>query len=666
MPETDPIVAEINRKVEMDVQATARLYLQSQESIAFYFGNQWSKVSASGLVTTRPAPGEIRHTSNFIRPVTDRKISKLTSSRPIYAVTPSTGEPDDVKHATVTEGVLQFAHDVAEADRKIVDATWWACNSHRVWFKFFYNPFAGRRLSQPIMNVDLTTGQPTGEPLMDENGQPMMQYAYEGLPDLAVRTIFEMVWQQNIAHESQAKWCIEKQVMLCDEVEEQFGVRPEPEPIVADGQIFSRYAVEQMRGGAPAYENSSQYSNDQMCRLYTYWMLPCKKYPKGLAVIATSKQIVKRMDFPYEHGMLPFVGFSERHVGGSLYGNFVTHDLVPIQTNINIRRSQIMENCDLTACPPLMFQKGCGFNREQLNGMPGESWSYNGGGGVKEPYYANPGHLSSDAYKDLDASITEFYKVAESEVLTQAVSPDASWVAIQGRIEEDESVLGNTRAQMASALKRGAKMWLSNIRQFMPAGRIIRVVGKDKRSVVMQFAAEDVRPDFDVSVELEAGTRRSKTVKNATLMQLIQYIGDKRPEVMDRIIPLFEVGGLEAAFRESTEDQSFVDRQIERVKATGAPEPPQPYEKTERTASMMQLYLASSEYETTAEPARSAILQTWQLKQQKVTHDQQNQMMQMIAQSTMMAQAKGMSSAATGASPGLKGPLTEDASGPAM
>lgn len=658
MPELDSIVEEARRKVEADASARTFHDREVQQAVAFYFGNHWAKIGPAGaLISTRPAPGEIRETINLIRPVVDRKVAKLTAARPIYSVTPSTGEPEDVKHALVSEGVLTNAYAEAELDRKIVDATWWSCVSPRVWLKFFWDPFGGRRAARPAMNVDLSTGEPTGEPLLDQTGQPVMEYAYEGVAACEIRTHWEMVWPANVSHESKAKWCIEQSVALCDEIEERYNVRPPAEQIGASDRFFTRATVEQMRGlGASAEADYAQSSGDEFCKVKIYWYLPCKKYPKGLVAIIAGEMLVKRMDFPYEHGMLPFVGISERHAGGSLFGNFVVRDLVAPQININIRRSQITENADLAAAPMFMVPMGSGMNWGALDGSVAQIVNYTQTQG-KDPYWANPGQLSPDAYQDLEQAIKLFYKCAETEVLTQDVSADASAIAIQRRIEEDESVLGNSRASMSSALRRGAKMWLSNIKQFMPAERVMRVVGKDKRSAVYHFSADEVRPDFDVDVSLESGSKLSKTVKNATLMQLLQFAGKDNPVIAEKIVPLFEVGGLEAAFTEIQADQAFVERQIGRIKATGEPEPPLPYEVVSRTTEILRVFLTSAEYETWPEPARSALLQTWQAKSQRLQMEKQQEAMQMMAQAQVGADVKGTIAAGSGAS--MKGPLTD-------
>jgi len=304
-----------------------------------------------------------------------------------------------------------------------------------------------------------------------------------------------------------------------------------------------------------------------------------------------------------------------------------------------------MEHCDKATNPPFIHNIGDGFAPDDIDGMTGPVFQCMPD--ERPPFYASPGQLSPDVYKDLEQAEANFTAIAEQDVLASNMAPDASRAAIVKRIEEDESVLGTTRANITAALRRGYKLLMLVTKQYVDRERVVRIVGADNTAESIRITGEDIDPDIDVSVELESHTQLSRAARDAAVAQILPVIQDTNPDAVPDVIRSMEVSGLERIFEQGQDDVNLAERQIARVKETRAPEKPLPFENLAKSVQVLQGVL-KQEWELLDEPQATALTQMLAWKQEELMQQQQAQLMQQAQAAAIMAQTKGTNAAAFG------------------
>ena len=648
MPEEHPAVARVNALLEAASGELRALDTKTNRSLGFYFGEgQWKLWDGPIPWAPQPFEGERRLVINKWAESFDRRHAKLVAATPIWTVVPATGEVQDLRSAKLCERGIEWGWYVADGEEKYAQWLWWGGMGPRSWLKVAWLTDARRRQTRPMMDRDLVSGLPTGAPVMGPDGQPMMQEVYEGLPGLVVRSHYQMVWDPLATWEGDARWCIEVNLESCDEVKRRYGVRPEPDGADPGDRFWRRRFLEQLRAGT----TNTSYSGgpeEEVCEVREEWKVPCEQYPDGRRTVVTRSTILHEDKHPYEDKLLPYVGFSERRVGSSLYGETVGWRLFDPQQEVNIHHSSIREHCDTASNPMLRYERSQNVAITELEGgRSGKALAYDSTG-APMPDFAAPGQLSPDIWRYGDMVERDLAELGEIPYLAAKATGETSGKALIERIEEDDSVIGPTRMAVATALKRAGKMMLSRFKQFMPAPRIIRVVGKDHTIAVHKFSAEDVRPDFDVLVDLEAGTRTSKAVKTKVIMDLLPMAIQADPDLAMELARSLPVGGLERVLQRASIHVSFAERQIERVSMTKRAEPVRPGEKVDRSIKVWDPFLLSEDFEMLDEQAKAALLQTYQEKVMAQQQQQAAAAAAMAAQAQTMATVKGTQAAASG------------------
>lgn len=646
MADEKSLVSEIQRNVQARQNGLRRLDQEVIQSVAYALCNQWAEIHPDqGLWSPPQMRGEQRLTLPLIPRVLSTKLSRLTGSRPVWSATPQTAEQGSIHKAQLSIHALEWAWQVTDMDRKFQDWVWWALVSPRSWLKVAWDPNAGRAASRMLM--DPTTGLPVTDPY----GAPQTETVAEGMPEVTVVPYWSMIWPADCTWEGDARWCIHGQAMPVEVAEERWGVRPTAGNMDGTNRFWRMHTTEGLRASPGVYglTGASQESAEDMCIVYEYWVRPCKRYPGGLIATCSGDKLLgapRPLLESYHHGELPFCGISEQTVGSSIYGDWVIRRLIDAQDEINIRASQLSEHCRIASNPVWVRDALDGSNWEEMDGGIGRQIVSDLSRG-RGPHWESAGSLSPDVHADIAKFQDMFFRIAEAETLTQDMSPDSSGTAISARIEGDESLSGSTRSSIGFALRRSGKMMLQIFRQYVTEPRQVRILGTDARPIVAEFTGEQIDPDVDIRVTLESATKYNKTVKNDTIIRLLQTV-DPTPEMLEKVVPLLEVGGLEAAFREAAEDEEFVYRQITRVKRSLVPEGPLEYELLERTERVLRLYLNSSEFEELEDGQKAALVHTWRLKRAVLESMQAEMAMKLQEEDQARAAIKGKAAAARG------------------
>lgn len=309
-------------------------------NMAFYFGRQWAiwdKNTLANRLIEPPAPrNRVRLTTNKIKPIFRREITKLTKSEPQAFVVPNTTEPTDVAAAKVAENIAEWTFNVSNFNKARRTATFWMSLTG-------------------IGIIKTTCGKANGDILYE----PVVPFHFY------VPYIQEELLQAQ-------PYVIHARGYSPEAVYEKYGIEVKPDATTNGGSL------EQRMFAAMGIKNT--VGQQPITMVKEIWVKPCKNYPKGGLLVIADKKVVyaydstpketvegapaqdlenpvvnailgnvsqfSQTDFPFEHGEFPYHKFD--HVPtGQFFADSIIKDLIPLQKEYNRSRSQVLESKNL-------------------------------------------------------------------------------------------------------------------------------------------------------------------------------------------------------------------------------------------------------------------------------------------------------------------------------
>ena len=96
-----------------------------------------------------------------------------------------------------------------------------------------------------------------------------------------------------------------------------------------------------------------------------------RKYPNGRIITIAGGILVRDKPWPYSHGRCPYVRFFRYPVPNSNYFYSEIDQIIPLQMELNARKSQIVDIMSITANPPMLVNAASGIKPEKMTNEPG-------------------------------------------------------------------------------------------------------------------------------------------------------------------------------------------------------------------------------------------------------------------------------------------------------
>ena len=459
-------------------------------NLAFFFGKQyvqWQSSSPSMAQYNRlwepPAPSwRVRLVSNRIRPLLRVELSKVTKEKPRGFVIPSTSDDDDVAAARAAESIWDF-----------------------LWREKFMNKVLRRTEFWTLICGTSFVKDWWDKDLKDSNGKP---------GDICVEhvTPFHLLAPEIAEEEIESQPYLIHVIAKSPEwVEQKYGTKVNPDSTAGSGQILEQKFLSAL--GVAERPKS-------MVSVKEAWIKPCKKFPKGTVVTwAADKILVPPTEgFPYEHDQYPFTKFD--HIPtGRFYAESTIPDLIPLQKEYNRTRSQIIEAKNRMAKPQLLAARGS-TDPNKITSEPGLIVFYTPG--FPEPKPLPLQGLPSYVMEELDRNLRDMDDISGQHEITKGRTPPGvtAATAISYLQEEDDSKLAFTIASLEEGVERLGRHFLSHVKQYWAAQRIVRVMGENNQWESHEFSKSDIKGNTDFRVEAGSATPTSKAAKQAFITEL--------------------------------------------------------------------------------------------------------------------------------------------------
>lgn len=466
-----------------DIAAKARLPYDKDIwlNLAFYADEQYVEWS-DDIGTIRRIPRRRgfeftpRPVANKIMQFVCAEHAMALQARPTVDVLPATDDLIDFSNAGVALSYLRWLTEpqVADFDGELSDAVMWALAGGEGYLKWVYNP----RLERPdVMSVS---------PL-----------------DLYVDP-----YCKRFQH---ARYIIHSQFMDVEQVFDVYGKEVKPQD-VQRADILKTQLLREM-GHSPVLTGAI---------VNELWMKPCRRYPDGLYVVWTAKDLlVEPGPFPYEHKQLPFtqVGAVMRP-GTPHYTNAVKY-MRSGQMELNKYHAQ-----KIMAREAFVNYKWWIPEELELNSEPDDSPRQilrgHSEGGSLRPEILTPPPLPDNG--DGEWIVDELEHTAGVRGVSQGEAPGRvdSARALEMLKTPDTERLAELSRTIKTSISNGFWMLLMLAKQYVKEEQIVQTYSREGLPEVVRFKSENVQPGMRVRVTQTTGLSRNRSERQQQLLELWQ------------------------------------------------------------------------------------------------------------------------------------------------
>ena len=522
-------------------------YNQMKLNMAFVLGYQWVTWDHRMRAYRRPTidiqdPNTpVRISSNKIGGIVERTIAKLTKSVPEPECRPVSDDDADVDGARVGTRLLNHELDRLHWSTELQRFLFWPCT---LGYGFLH-PWWDAKAGDMLLADD-----------GDEEGS-----VFEGEIKLDILAPFELNVDPSALTMREARWAVRTTTMTREAAWEKYDVA-----LTGGG---ARSLTHEVQALGSTGQVDPAHPAEEWVNVYQFWMKPCKAAPQGCVITWAGNEVLeKKMQFPFDHGELPFVQ-CDLIPGFSREGRTWVTDLIPLQTDYNdtlsreatIRRQltpkfigavgQIDPQRITSRVEVLTYVPGIAASPPTLE-MPNGAWAAQFEMGMNRD--------SQDMGERSGMNEASSGKAAST-------APAASIMALQ---ETDDTKNFLTATCLATAIADTGKQILQLARQFWTEERTVRVWSDDNSLAAYRYMGSDIDQNLDVHVSAESALPQSKAARAQLFLELQKIF----PQAFDvqTLMNLLEVPGVDSVTAPIDLQTRLQRREISDMLAGGDPE----------------------------------------------------------------------------------------------
>jgi len=606
-------------------------------NLAFYQGEQW--VAWDGRNLYRPQLRRDRMTivDNRIQPVIRHEVAKMTKQRPVFTVTPRTGDQQDVEATYLAEQMLEYQWTHLDVREKLNRALLWSRVCGAGFLKVTWDSTAGDGFEAIVGPDGKPVPGPNGAPLTNVDPRVISQQlgvevqskkVKQGDVSIEVRSPFQMFIDPIAERFDEAEWVIEQSVQSKEYVQRRWNVDAEADTPANPGLIEARL------GGA--VQSSSSYKG---VRINELWQKANKQYPQGRRVVWIKDKVLFEDKNPYD--TCPFVMFRNIEVPGRVWPTSIAEQLRGPQTELNKVKSQIAENRNRVGNPTVLASKQSIADPnsfESAMAQPGGIFYYDDNNGPNAaPAYLQAPQLPPYVLQEIDRIEQSIQEISGQHEVTSGNVPSGvtSASAINLLQEADDTRLGPAITDMEDGISKVGRKILDLVARFYTDSRTIRISGEDSSWRVFDFKGSMLRDNTHVQVQAGSAFPQSKAAKQAALQELLTFFVQSGQPLQGRNLAKFlqdwEVGGMERLVDDLSEDEQQVNRENQRL-AKGELLPINSFDDDQAHIQSHHDFMKTAAYDQIAPQVKQIFESHVAQHQQRVDQMQQQQMQMMMAQ----------------------------------
>lgn len=469
-------------------------------NLNYYLGNQWIgwNSSTKSVQALPQADGQERITHNVLQPRVLTKLSKQTKNRIKYDVTPDTNDQNRIEIAKAATKFLHYWWDTEEMDLKTRDIFLNGNVKGYCAAKVYFDGEAG---------TDITPQE--GEPGYEEDMKPIFtgEIRCEIVDPLALSI------DPAATTENEIRWWVERKPRDVDYVKMKYGKEVTPDENVDFAPSLNSSDSNRLGVG-------DSKKNKHMVMVYELWYKPCKKYPKGLKVTATNKEL---LDMDENAGESPYFLFGDIPIPGSPKYKSFLESMRPIQRGLNVALTMFATNLKKMGATKWLVPLGSNIDEEELNDEISGIIHYNATAGGKVERASG-----ADIPNGFDR-IIEYYNrliddMSGAREVSQGRLPAGLDTAsgLQLMVEQENEKMAVNSQNYERGMKKLLKRVLRLMKRHYTEERLARILGPDDEIELVSFTGSDLSGEEDINVVQGSSLPEMKSAQQDRIMSLWQ------------------------------------------------------------------------------------------------------------------------------------------------
>ena len=482
---------------------------------------------------------------NRLKPAVLNFIS-LVMARPIsFRVNPATSEDVDIMSAKVQDKLMRYYWRLLLGDTKFIDALWLMFCTGCVFLKSTWDSNAGPHalISAEDVKMNEEPGPTDSKSrfirylagvlgLGEEDVSLNKENKFEiGQGDLAceILTGFDVIPPKRTWTVEEAPYLIVRQYRQVEEMQRLYGKKAKELNPGFDEAYETYYEIEE--NAFNRWDTTRLSRSPDHVLTYEIWRPKSLILPEGFHGVICQEKVMRSGANPYSHGEIPVVMLRELPSPKRFWPPSTIQDMMPIQSELNITRSQIAEHKAATVQPRIIAEKGCGLDdlaftarNEIVEVNPGKidavrPW-------IPEPlppyisYWESS--LRSD-FEDASRNHSPSYGKPRSSVTS---GKHASTLQ-----EADARLNMPMMRLLRDSLSRVCMQWCAILKQFVAEERVVALTGENQETETLVWSQADM-PYLPSNVECSIGPAidRYTTLELIDMLTARGWLSPAKPE----------------------------------------------------------------------------------------------------------------------------------------
>lgn len=261
-----------------------------------------------------------------------------------------------------------------------------------------------------------------------------------------------------------------------------------------------------------------------------------RKYPYGRIITFCGDILLVDKPSPYEHGRCPYVRFFRYTVPTKKYFFSEIRQVIPLQKELNERKSQINDILRLTANPPIIVNMMSGIDINKMTNRPGGVWPTNMDVDRAAKWLQVP-NIPSAFFVEIVQTQKEFDTVSGIHDITQGRKPTGitAGIAIESLQEAAQTRLRLAARFLETSHKHAAQLMVSIIWQYYRESRTIRKKGTDGWEYkTVNFHEKELKGGLpDIKIKPGSTMQANQAVKRSMALDLFRERGIDRQALLE-------------------------------------------------------------------------------------------------------------------------------------
>ncbi len=524
-------------------------------SIAMYAGQQWLDWSSqtNWFQDTAAPSWRVRITQNLILPKVRAAIAQELQSNPNFYGMPANTTPEAKAAARVASRIFQAKYFDEDFVNKFERMRLWARLTGSSYLTALWDKTADKTWQ------DVQLDPATGQPVMGEDGQPVMQDYATGDVTFTIDNSFEILMQAGAPEDFDLHERIMRvKIMSVDAIESNWGVKVEPEKVSLDISYQLRVMSLVDAGGRTRSSSAEGSILKNSALVKHYFEKPTVKFPKGREFIyANNKLLQATGDLNYWHNgkrVFPVGKTDDIKMPGRCQGSSGVEQIAPLQIQINKMSSQCIENCNLMNRPKVFAPKGC-LDDDVFTDQPAEVVEYTPGPNGQKPEPYTPGEMPQyffQKYTELKQLMEDIYGMHDIS-MGRLPRRATSGVAIDALQSADDAPLSFGMRSCGSALSKVMSVALKMMQDNYTEKRMVRMLGKNHEADVIEFKGEDLKHCDAVRIVFAPYQTRQQKIDLAFKLAEAKIIP---PE---KALEIMELGDFDAVYDQGSFQKNYAE-----------------------------------------------------------------------------------------------------------